>query len=49
MGLILLIIFCVLVFGYGGNHYYGQYGLGGGVGLVLIIVLFLYLLGYIGH
>ena len=50
--MILLIIILLLVFGFGGYRYGGpdygvQYG-GGGIGLVLIVLLILYLLGAIG-
>lgn len=55
MGLILLIIVLVLVFGGGSGVYYGQrYGwggphyMGGGLGLILLIIVILFLFGGLG-
>jgi hypothetical protein len=53
MGVILLIIVLVVIFGGGGGYYthgaYGNpsFGVGGGIGLALIVLLVLYLLGYL--
>ena len=50
MGLVILIILLVLIFGGGGGYYgFSRYnpgwGLGGGIGTVLVILLICYLLG----
>jgi len=50
--MLLLIIILVLLFGFGGGYYgHSQWGSGGalsgGLGTVLVILLVLYLLGYL--